>query len=131
MSIEPVTSDPSGGSDNEQENQIGDLNGREVKIQEHKDRANEHFRDFFISPIEAAANVIVNLSPTGVMNAVKVISENHHHLIDGCAERNEAHRLENEAKGLDMFYNPIETEKAYESNECDHENDRDNWDRDF
>ena len=118
MSIDPVSPETSDSCNLEQEKQTGDLNGREVEIQQHMDSAKEHIKDFVLAPVEAAAHVITNPTYIGIAEATKIIVENHHNLIDACKEYNEAKRIENEENGLDRFYNPLE-------------NDRDSWDRDY
>jgi len=122
MSVEAVSSDPNTTSNSVEEKQTGSLNGREVEIQEHKENAKECLKDYLLAPVEAAAHVIVNPNYIGVVEAVKIIAENHQNLIEACKEYNEAKRIENEEKGLDPFYNPLDS---------GHENDRDSWDRDY
>lgn len=122
MSIESGSSETTGVSSSEQEQQTGEINGREVEIQQHRDNAVEHLKEYIASPIQAAAQIITNPTYVGVTEAGKTIAEGQHHLIDACKEYNESVRIQNEEKGLDMFSNPLDN---------DSENDRDSWDREY
>ena len=52
-SVESVSSDSSSDPVSEPEKQVGDLNGREVEVQEHKENAKEHLGEFVKESIQA------------------------------------------------------------------------------
>ena len=128
MSTEPVTSSIENHSI-EPESEKGDLNGREVEVQQHIANAKEHLKEYVLSPIEATAHIVTNPNPVGIMEAGKIIKKGHSHLIEGCKEYNTAVEIERAAKGQDKFGNPLniekETNESDSNPECDRENDRD------
>ncbi len=116
-SVESVSSDSSSDPVSEPEKQVGDLNGREVEVQEHKENAKEHLGEFVKESIQAG--LVVAAHPgVGLIVAPKMIYDASNHLIEGCKEYNEAKRIENEAQ-------------EQSSSGLDHEPDRDSWDREY
>jgi len=123
VSIEAVSSEPNVTNGSDEEKATGDLNGREVEIQQHKEKANEKITDFVKESIIAgytAGGAIAAGAVAGAIVVPIVIYDASKKLIEACKEYEEAVILENEAMGLDKFGNSI-----------DNENDRDSWDRDY
>lgn len=135
VTMETITAESSASESNFQEAEKGNLNGRDVEIQNHMDNSKEHIKDFFLGAIEASAHVLMNRSYIGVTEAGKMIRDNPNHLIEGCKEYNKAIELKNREKGLDKFYNPIKIERDY-GNDIDDScyergNDYDSWDKEY
>ena len=126
MTVEAVSS---GVQNNEisEENEKGDLNGREVEIQDHKDKAIENGKEFLIGNLE-----VVLSTDEAVGKAIVTTPQK---LITACEEYGKAVELENLEKGLDKFGNPIrkkiEPEGTHEFDGYEKENDRDSWDCEY
>lgn len=116
-SIESVSSDSSSTSVSEPEKQIGDLDGREVEVKEHKENAKEHLGEFVKGSIEAGL-VLAAHPGVGLIIAPKMINDASNHLVEACKEYNEAKRIENEGK-------------EQSSSGLDHEPDCDSWDKEY
>ena len=137
--IEASTATPENNNP-EKETSAGNLNGREVEAKEHEkndkdnkeevkqhiDNAIDHLKDYALAPIEAAAQLISNPNAIGLMESGKIIGNNYNHLIESAKEYNEAKRIENEAKGLDIFGNPLKIEKESNESCADNNYDREN-----
>lgn len=116
-SVESVSSDSPSDQVNEPDKQVGDLNGREVEVQEHKENAKNHLGEFVKESIQAGL-VVAAHPAVGLIVAPKMINDASNHLIEACKEYNEATRIENEGQ-------------EQSSSGLDHEPDRDSWDREY
>lgn len=137
MSIEPVTSSTENHS-TEPESEKGNLNGREVEAQQHMDNAKENFIEYAKDCIKASVPAGAAITQGALLPAVVatvIIVDGIPKFIEGCREYEEAVTIRNAEKGLDKFWNPLKVEKeagGSDSNiECDRENDRDSWDREY
>ncbi len=136
--VEVNTTTPE-NNNSEKETNTGSLNGREVEAKEHEKNAQEKIVEYAKDCIKASAVIggaTASAAPiVPVAAAAVIIIDGSKKLVEACQEYNEAKRIENEAKGLDIFGNPlkIESDNSVSSNEnnCDRENDRDSWDREY
>jgi hypothetical protein len=114
MTVEAVSSETQNNEISE-EKEKGDLNGREVEIKEHMDDFEKNMKEFLMDNIE-----VVLSTGEAVLKAI-VCSPGK--LIKGCESYEKAVELENAAKGLDKFGNPLRHEVERENAE-DYEVDR-------
>lgn len=113
MSVEAVNSEPVEHQGYKEEVESGDLNGRDVEIQEHKEKAVEKVTEFVKDSLKAGAvagGAIAGAAVGGAIIAPIMIYDSSKKLIEGCKEYEEAVTIENESKGLDKFGNPIESD---------------------
>lgn len=108
MSVEAVNSEPVEQQGYKEEVESGDLNERDVEIQEHKEKAVEKVTEFVKDSLKAGA--VAGAAVGGAIIAPIMIYDSSKKLIEGCKEYEEAVTIENELKGLDKFGNPIESD---------------------
>ena len=134
MTVEAVNSETQKNEISNDEPEKGDLNGREVEIQNHKDNAKNSIKEFGKDCIKGAAALSSGAALPAAAGVI-VIIDGSQKLITACEEYGKAVELENLERGLDKFGNPIrkeiEIEGSYDVNNYERENDRDSWDCEY